>query len=1547
MKKSEDMRKRVKTRIIRAAAVILIPVFLVLLIVVLLYLPFVQDFAARKVAQSVSESVGMNIHIGKFRLTYPFNLKLHDVYTVDANGDTILYVKELDVKLRLISLTKKELSVSRLNLAETRIQSKSLIEGMEINGIIGSLDGYADYISLVNEEVFLNHLKLSDTHLTVRIDSILSSESDGTTINRKFFVEDIQLDRISVAVLFPADSMQLATYIENAALSDGKVDLSNKRYEADRFQLGGATISYEIGNLPVKKGLDLSHILLSNVNANIDSILYQQNEMQALIQSFSAGERSGLEITAINGQIQMDEKNIIIPQCTLKTPYSTVSAQLFLPGEMSENNTDGFLSTRLTAAVGKKDLEFVMGELPNALASLRPDYTLIVSCWIEGTMNQLYLHELKSECPGIFQIDANGLFEELTDSVARAGTFELTATIQGKNILKEVIPKQYEGHFSLPDTVWITMQASLKEGNYAADLMLSELQGQMTFSGTYNPLHEEYFVDLKVDNIAPVHFLPEDSMMLLTASFQAEGKGTDVFADKTRTQFSSVLTEMQYKDMVFSGISFDGSLKDNQIQGAIASVFPYVKGNLTFDGNLQKERLAGIVILEMDTLDLYGMKVTEKPLSNSFQIFAELESDLQKRHQLDVTLGNWDMFLSNLTVSPKTLILHAKANEDTTRISLHAGDLGITLTGNADVATLTDKLVVVADSVSQQLKRDSLIDFQQLRLLYPQMNLRVEALRDNPVYNYLQENNIFFDRFDVNASASPDDGLKVNGLLLSLIKDTTRIDTVRLDVRQDTYGINYTFDVVKNRFRRQEAYQVGLKGSLTYGGGDVEMVYRDDRKETGLLVGVRAEKQPDGVYYQVFPENPILAYHPFTVNADNYIKVKNLKDISANLRLTGERNTLVWLHSIEEEGKMLELLTEVSSIDLNRISTRFLQMPSIQGMADMSVRYVPEDDAFMIVADATVNNLVYQGGRVGELLLSGVYLPIGNEEHQLDINLFHNYNEVSKLTARYQPANNERIEGAFDVNRMTLSTLNPFLDGMARLNGAIQSSMTLSGTAKQPLLNGYVQTDTASVYLEATGSRYRFDDKKVGINDNTIQFNRYGIYAAGNNPLTIDGKIDLNINNPVQSMTDLRMVADNMRLLDSRKTQENIVYGRMSVDLRNFTVRGPLHALVMRGNLNLLANTNMTYIMKESPLAVQDRMADLVTFTYFTDTIPRRRTLTGERMIREAGTVEGQDVLLAVHIDPGAKLTVELDEEGSDRIELEGGGDLSFQSTPQGDMSLTGRYSLSGGLIRYNMPVISHKTLRIKENSYIDWSGNPFDPYLNLRASERIRANVSTDGQSSRSVDFDAGIELRQRMENLSLQFTLEALDDASVQNRLTALGAEERSKRAVGLLLAGIYLDEDASGRIKLDMGTALNSFLQAEINQITGNLLRGVDFNFGMANDDRMGYGATNYSFRFAKRFYNDRLNVVLGGNVWTGNVPNDNNTFINDASLEYRLDPGGNRYAKLFYNRRYENLLEGDITKYGGGVVFRRKIRRLNELFLFRKRTPEIIMETGNNE
>ena len=284
---------------------------------------------------------------------------------------------------------------------------------------------------------------------------------------------------------------------------------------------------------------------------------------------------------------------------------------------------------------------------------------------------------------------------------------------------------------------------------------------------------------------------------------------------------------------------------------------------------------------------------------------------------------------------------------------------------------------------------------------------------------------------------------------------------------------------------------------------------------------------------------------------------------------------------------------------------------------------------------------------------------------------------------------------------------------------------------------------------------------------------------------------------------------------------------------------------------------------------------------------------------------------------------------------LEGGGDLAFQYTPQGEMRLNGRYSLMSGELKYEIPVIPLKTFHIREGSYVDWTGNVMNPTLGIKATERVRASVGSDGQTPRMVSFDVGIALSQRLENLGLAFTLEAPEDASVQEQLNAMSAEERGKLAVTMLVTGMYMAEgNATGGF--NMNNALNSFLQSQISNIAG---KTVDINLGMETvDNAEGGRRTDYNFQFAKRFWNNRFRIVIGGTVSTGNSVQQEETFIDNISIEYRLDNSGTRYVKLFHDKNYESVLEGEVIETGIGVVLRKKVSNLGELFIFKKKKED---------
>ena len=192
----------------------------------------------------------------------------------------------------------------------------------------------------------------------------------------------------------------------------------------------------------------------------------------------------------------------------------------------------------------------------------------------------------------------------------------------------------------------------------------------------------------------------------------------------------------------------------------------------------------------------------------------------------------------------------------------------------------------------------------------------------------------------------------------------------------------------------------------------------------------------------------------------------------------------------------------------------------------------------------------------------------------------------------------------------------------------------------------------------------------------------------------------------------------------------------------------------------------------------------------------------------------------------------------------------------------------------------------------------------------------------------------------MGLEFTIDAPEDLTIHNQLQSMTKEERGKLAVTMLTTGMYL---ADGNTKnFTMNSALSAFLNSQINQISGKALRSLDVSFGVDNSfNSNGTLHTDYSFKFAKRFWNNRLRIVIGGKLSSGaDVVPQEQTFFDNVTFEYRLSPTSNKYLNLFYQRDSYDWLEGNVSRFGGGFMWRRKLKRLKDLFNFRDDADEIV-------
>ena len=470
----------------------------------------------------------------------------------------------------------------------------------------------------------------------------------------------------------------------------------------------------------------------------------------------------------------------------------------------------------------------------------------------------------------------------------------------------------------------------------------------------------------------------------------------------------------------------------------------------------------------------------------------------------------------------------------------------------------------------------------------------------------------------------------------------------------------------------------------------------------------------------------------------------------------------------------------------------------------------------------------------------------------------------------------------------------------------------------QPQVNGELYLDSAYIFSLPYGVEMRFGNDPVTISGSRLLLENFEMYSHNDKPLTTSGYIDFsNLDN---MYADIRMRADNFLIIDAKENSRSEAFGKAYVNFYG-RMQGPVENLRLRGKLDVLGSTDMTYILRDSPITTDNQLDDLVKFTNFADSVEMSVT---------RPPLSGFNMDLTMSVNESAHILCALNANKSNYIDLIGGGDLRMQYDAIDGLSLRGRYTLNNGEMKYSLPVIPLKTFVIQDGSYVEFTGDPMNPRLNITALETTKAAVSDDGGGTRSVEFNCGVIITKTLNDMGLEFVIYAPQDMTISNQLNTMSIEERGKLAVTMLTTGMYLADGNTN--SFSMNSALSAFLQNQINGIAGNALRTLDLSFGLDNTtDASGNTRTDYSFKFSKRFWNNRLRIIVGGKLSTGSdMSNQNESFFNNVQFEYRLNENSTQYLNLFYNRDSYDWLEGNIGEYGGGFIWRRKLRTFGDIF-----------------
>ena len=684
---------------------LLTPIVLFVILMILLYVPPVQNFIRKQATAIASDATGMNISVERIDLRFPLNLLVRGVQVVQSEADaadvqhpdTLLNLGSLNVSVQAWPLLQGRVEVNDITLQQVAVNSSNLLEGMHIKGTLGRFFLESHGIDLKKEDAILNNVELSNTHMQVMLADTTETPKDSTetAVNWRIALHNLKLKNVSVDLQMPLDSMALGANIGDASIEDANVDLKRQFYGWRRFTLTESAVNYDSGMAAPVEGFDASHIALRDIRIGIDSVMACGRDMNAIIREFSMYDRSGLTVTSLTGRLFADSTLIRIPYLQLKTPHSDMDLTAQTYWKLVDIPTTGHLSARFNANIGKQDVLLFAGGLPETFKEAYPFRPLVIHAGTEGNLKQMQISRFTAELPGAFFLSGGGELWNLTDSLTRNGGLDFEMQTQDLNFLTGLTGVTPDGSIIVPDSMNLVARLGLDGPQCNAILKIKEGEGSLGLDAAYNLNTEVYHADLAIDALQLHHFLPKDSIYTLTARVTAKGQGVDVASHKTIARVEAKLDELQYARWNISGVDLDAGLKSSVASVHLTSDNALLKMQTEADMRLDRKYMDGKLNVNVEELDLYKLGVAPKPLEHPFAF----------------SLG-------------------AEARHDSIKLQMDAGDMNLQFRARSTLKELLEQSDEFVAILTKQIE-DSRLDHAALRRVLPSAGMQLTAGQAN------------------------------------------------------------------------------------------------------------------------------------------------------------------------------------------------------------------------------------------------------------------------------------------------------------------------------------------------------------------------------------------------------------------------------------------------------------------------------------------------------------------------------------------------------------------------------------------------------------------------------------------------------------------------------------------------------------------------------------------------------------------------------------------------------------------------------------------------
>lgn len=1544
------------------------------------YSPWLQEAVRTHLVAKMNAEPDTEFRLGSLKLGFPLRLTVDDVLLV-SHGDTLLAASSVKGNVALSGLLKGNVNVTdalvtdaryqigaldsatcvvikarRARLDPTKVQfsplnidvSSASLDGGSMSLFINPVDTFpvtAESTEPTDMKIRVGRLDYNDLTFTMNLMPVIDTLSTRVASG---YLSDIRVDLLKQTVdvgefigsgldaryIMP-DSAQIAA---TRVISVDTVASEPWTVRVSRIDIDKSRALYTTNGYKPVPGLDFEYIEADSVHLVVNDF-YNRADVVSVPLALSGRERSGLDVD-ITGTLGVDSLGVTLRDFAVRSANnSDVRVSGYIDLTTQSYNVDGKLAMA--------DAVLAFPDIAMINRGLRPGAMADIDAVVNGTETDFDIKKLDLALDGYMTLSATGRLNNVYTPADMNGSLRFNGTVGDISSLLNAF--MADAGFVVPSMTF-DGHATFGGGDYDGALTAVTHGGRVALDGSFKGRGEVYRADVAARDFPVSAFLPTAGVGRVTGTIRADGHGFDVFSRATGADVSIDIKKAEYDHHTYHDIRLDAGLADGHGTIDLETHDTALPVKLKASGNLDGDKYNWTADLNTGSLDLTALGLADAVDNEPVTVSTSLSLDAGVTRDMREISATLQLNSLNYDAGPASSInltdVHAVFNttDSTTNLMVGNGDM----TGTYSSPMSLDSVMGRIDRLTTLLEHDIKafdVNIERIQRVLMPFELSIDAGSDNIVNDILSADDISFGHMTL--MAANDTSIYMKGRVTKFHSGTVNLDTIDIDVRQLGKRLNYALTVNNRPGTFDEWAHVVLDGYVDTAMVNVNLIQHNIKGETGFRLGAAVTVGRDSVVTLRFqPYNPVINYHEWSVNNDNFITfdMRN-HHLDANLRMKDDisRLALYTEHvnstDAHDHDEHEDLILQVMDIQLQDWLALNPFAPVIKGNLSAGLRVNYIDNQLNGSGTVSLTDLKYGKEKVGDFQADIKLLTDVRGLIRLNTDLWVDGQRTITLSGAL---NDSTRTSPFNLDlrmiHFPLRTVNPFLTGTATLDGVLDGTMDVSGDSERPVLNGHLAFNNATVLVDMLGTKFTLSNDSIPVRDNIVTIDGFSITGCNENPLTIKGRVD--ISDMASPDISLTAKATNMQIVKSNRPPRGAdVYGKAFISL-NSNVRGNFEYMSVDATLDLLPGTNVYYVMANAATTFEDRTSEgMVKFVNFNDSL----AMAAADSIAPPSSII--DINATLNVQTGTVINVDLSTSGQDRVQLQGNGSLNYTSSILGDGRLSGRYNITGGYFRYSPPLISNLDFNFNPNSYVAFTGDMMNPQLNVHATERMRANVSQTGQNSRLIYFDIGLNVTGTLNDMNVAFDLSTDDDITVANELATMSPTQRASEAMNLLLYNTYTGGSTKATSNLN-GNPLYSFLTSQLNSWAAQNIKAVDISFGVDQYDKTMNGntstATSYSYQVSKSLFDDRFKIVVGGSYSTDANANESlaESLINDVSFEYFLNNARTMYVRLFRHTGYESILEGEITQTGVGFIYKKKISRVSDMFDLRRRRKKDI-------